>query len=164
MRAFNSPEGQQYFGAMIAAANFAWANRHLIGHWVREAWHSILGPNAQLSTMYDVSHNIGKRETHIIDGVAKELLLHRKGATRSFGPGRPEVPAAYRAAGQPVLIPGTMGTSSYVLVGTDESLAQAFGSSCHGAGRTMSRSKAKKLIRGTTLREELRTPRNCIAL
>jgi len=152
---FNSPEGQQYFAAMTAAANFAWANRHLIGHWVREAWSSILGPDAQLRTMYDVSHNIGKREKHIINGVAKELLLHRKGATRSFGPNRAEVPTAYKSVGQPVLIPGTMGTSSYVLVGTDSSLEQAFGSSCHGAGRTMSRAKAKKIIRGTTLRQEL---------
>jgi tRNA-splicing ligase RtcB (3'-phosphate/5'-hydroxy nucleic acid ligase) len=152
---FNSPEGQQYFGAMTAAANFAWANRHLIGHWVRESWQSILGPDAQLQTVYDVSHNIGKRETHTINGVSKELLVHRKGATRSFGPSRPEVPEAYKSVGQPVLIPGTMGTSSYVLVGTDASLEQAFGSSCHGAGRTLSRMKAKKLIHGTTLRHEL---------
>ncbi len=152
---FTSQEGQDYFAAMTAAANFAWANRHLIGHWVRESWQNILGPNAQLATMYDVSHNIGKRETHIIDGVHKEVLMHRKGATRSFGPSRPEVPAAYKEVGQPVLIPGTMGTSSYILVGTDSSLEHAFGSSCHGAGRTMSRAKAKKIIHGTTLRQQL---------
>jgi tRNA-splicing ligase RtcB (3'-phosphate/5'-hydroxy nucleic acid ligase) len=152
---FASPEGQQYFAAMIAAANFAWANRHLIGHWVRQSWHTILGPNAHLNTMYDVSHNIGKREKHIINGTPKEVVMHRKGATRSFGPSRSEVPSAYKSVGQPVLIPGTMGTSSYVLVGTDSSLEQAFGSSCHGAGRTMSRAKAKKIIRGSTLRAEL---------
>jgi tRNA-splicing ligase RtcB len=152
---FLSQEGQDYFAAMTAAANFAWANRHLIGHWVRQTWQSILGPTAQLTTMYDVSHNIGKRETHSIDGVHKEVLMHRKGATRSFGPSRPEVPHAYKTVGQPVLIPGTMGTSSYILAGTDESLALAFGSSCHGAGRVMSRSKAKKLVYGTTLRHQL---------
>lgn len=153
---FESQEGQDYFAAMIAASNFAWANRHLIGHWVRQAWHSILGPNVELKTVYDVSHNIGKREIHTIDGSKKELVLHRKGATRSFGPSRAsEIPAAYQQVGQPVLIPGTMGTSSYVLVGTDEAHDQAFGSCCHGAGRVMSRAKAKKIIRGTTLRQEL---------
>ncbi len=152
---FESPEGKNYFAAMTAAANFAWANRHTIAHWVREAWHTVMGPSVTLKTVYDVSHNIGKREMHTVDGVQKELLLHRKGATRSFGPSRPEVPAAYKAVGQPVLIPGTMGTSSYVLVGTDASLEQSFGSSCHGAGRVMSRAKAKKIIHGTTLRQEL---------
>jgi len=152
---FLSQEGQQYFAAMTAAANFAWANRHVIGHWVREAWHLILGPGAELITMYDVSHNIGKRETHSINGLKKEMIMHRKGATRAFGPSRPEVPAAYKEIGQPVLIPGTMGTSSYILAGTDDSLSQAFGSSCHGAGRVMSRTKAKKLISGSDLRARL---------
>lgn len=150
-----SQEGHDYFAAMSAAANFAWANRHMIGHAVRTTWHTMFGARAQLRTVYDVSHNIGKRETHTINGKPKELLLHRKGATRSFGPSRSEIPSAYELAGQPVLIPGTMGTSSYVLAGTDESLEQAFGSSCHGAGRTMSRTKAKKIVHGTTLRQQL---------
>ncbi|GMU19449.1 MAG: RNA-splicing ligase RtcB [Candidatus Babeliales bacterium] len=150
-----SQEGHDYFAAMSAAANFAWANRHMIGHSVRTTWHNMFGARAQLRTVYDVSHNIGKRETHSINGKPKELLLHRKGATRSFGPSRSEIPSAYELAGQPVLIPGTMGTSSYVLAGTDESLEQAFGSSCHGAGRTMSRTKAKKIVHGTTLRQQL---------
>ena len=142
---FNSPEGQHYFAAMMAASNFAWANRHLIGHWVREAWQTILGKNAHLSTVYDVSHNIGKREKHIVNGVTKELLLHRKGATRSFGPSRPEVPAAYKSVGQPVLIPGTMGTSSYVLVGTDASLEQAFGSFMPWRGKNNVTCESKKI-------------------
>jgi tRNA-splicing ligase RtcB (3'-phosphate/5'-hydroxy nucleic acid ligase) len=147
--------GQHYFSAMAAAANFAWSNRHVIGHWVRQAWHTILGANVALNTVYDVSHNIGLRETHVVNGQRKELLVHRKGATRAFGPGRPEVPLAYREVGQPVLIPGTMGTSSYVLVGTNDGYEQSFGSSCHGAGRVMSRAQAKKMVRGTTLRQEL---------
>ncbi len=152
---FLSQEGQDYFKAMAAAANYAWANRHMIGHWVREAWQEIVGQSVKLRMVYDVSHNLGKVEKHRIDGVEKELVLHRKGATRAFGPGRPEVPAAYQNVGQPVLIPGTMGTSSYILTGTTESMEIAFGSSCHGAGRRLSRSKAKKLVRGSQLREEL---------
>lgn len=152
---FNSTEGQDYFAAMSAAANFAWANRHLIGHWTRQAWQSVLGTNAQLRTLYDVSHNIGKREMHAINGKQTEVIMHRKGATRSFGPSRPEIPAAYKSIGQPVLIPGTMGTASYVLVGLDSSLEQSFGSCCHGAGRTLSRTRAKKMVHGTTLRQQL---------
>jgi tRNA-splicing ligase RtcB len=152
---FKSAEGQDYFAAMAAASNYAWANRHMIGHWVREAWQEIIGDNVQLCTMYDVSHNIGKVEKHMVDGVTKELVMHRKGATRAFGPGRPETPAQYRAIGQPVLIPGTMGTASYILAGTESSMDIAFGSSCHGAGRRMSRAHAKKTIRGSTLRQEL---------
>lgn len=149
---FNSPEGQRYFAAMAACANFAWANRHMIAHNVREAWRSVLGAQGgTLHTVYDVAHNIGKKERH--NGM--DLLVHRKGATRAFGPGRPEVPEAYRAVGQPVLIPGTMGTSSYVLVGTNESMETAFGTSCHGAGRRMSRSQAKRTIRGSELRQAL---------
>lgn len=150
-----SQEGHDYFAAMCASANFAWANRHMIGHVVRQTWQKMLGANAHIRTLYDVSHNIGKRETHLINGKPMELMLHRKGATRSFGPSRPEIPSAYKSVGQPVLIPGTMGTSSYVLAGTDEALSQSFGSSCHGAGRTMSRAKAKKLVHGTTLRQQL---------
>ena len=152
---FNSPEGQQYFAAMAAASNFAWANRHLIGHWVREAWQEVVGADAHLSLVYDVSHNIGKKEKHTVNGSELDLCMHRKGARRAFGPGRPEVASKYRAVGQPVLIPGTMGTASYVLAGTQESMDVAFGSSCHGAGRRLSRSKAKRMVRGSQLREEL---------
>jgi len=152
---FKSPEAQNYFCAMAAAANFAWANRHMIGHWVREAFQEVISPKMQIRTMYDVSHNIGKIEKHEIDGVIKEVIMHRKGATRAFAPGRPEVPAQYRDVGQPVLIPGTMGTASYVLVGTQESMGIAFGSTCHGAGRRLSRAAAKKQVRGSQLRNEL---------
>lgn len=152
---FYAPEGIQYFSAMAAAANFAWANRHLIGHWVRETFKKVIGNSVEVRTVYDLSHNIGKRESHIVDGRAMDLIVHRKGATRAFGPNRPEVPKLYRHIGHPVLIPGTMGTSSYVLVGTDEGMDVAFGSCCHGAGRRMSRIKAKRSVHGATLREEL---------
>lgn len=152
---FNSSEGQDYFAAMSAAANFAWANRHTIGHWVREVWHKVLGSDATVKTMYDVSHNIGKREQHVMGNKTYDVLMHRKGATRAFGPGRPEIPYAYRTVGQPVLIPGTMGTASYILTGTEESMQQAFGTSCHGAGRRMSRARAKKEVWGSQLRHEL---------
>lgn len=150
-----SKEGQEYFAAMAAAANFGWANRHMIAHHVREAFKSVLGADAALTLVYDVAHNIGKREQHTIDGAKYDLLVHRKGATRSFGPGRPEMPGNYQPVGQPVLIPGTMGTSSYVLAGNTESMEKSFGSSCHGAGRRMSRSEAKRIVRGSTLREKL---------
>jgi tRNA-splicing ligase RtcB len=152
---FTSQIGQDYFAAMAAASNFAWANRHMIGQWVRDSWKKVVGPSVEITTVYDVSHNIGKRESHEINGEMKSLIMHRKGATRAFGPGNPHVPASYQAVGQPVLIPGTMGTSSYVLAGTKEGMDVAFGSSCHGAGRRMSRSQAKKTVHGATLREEL---------
>lgn len=152
---FLSDEGQRYFRAMQAAANFAWANRHMIAHNTRLAWKKIFGAHSSLKLIYDVSHNMGKQETHSIKGKNTELLVHRKGATRSFGPGRLEVPAYYRPYGQPVLIPGTMGTASYVLAGDLQGMDVAFGSSCHGAGRRMSRMQAKKHIRGSTLRQEL---------
>lgn len=151
----DSHEGKEYFSAMAAAANFAWANRHMIGHNVRMAWKKILGPNSNLRTVYDVAHNVGKRETHEIDGKMVELLMHRKGATRAFPAGRPEIPAVYKNVGHPVLIPGTMGTASYVLVGTEKGMKLSFGSTCHGAGRSMSRTEAKKIVRGQTLRKEL---------
>jgi tRNA-splicing ligase RtcB len=122
---------------------------------VRQTWQKLLGADAQLTTVYDVSHNIGKRERHLIDGSMKDVLVHRKGATRAFGPGRPEIPDCYKAVGQPVLIPGTMGTSSYVLAGTESGMEQAFGSCCHGAGRTMSRMQAKRQVHGTDLRKML---------
>lgn len=152
---FLSQEGQDYFAAMAAAANFAWANRHLIGHWVRQAWQQVVGNGIAVKSIYDISHNIGKRETHLIDGREVDVVMHRKGATRAFGPGRPEIASLYRYVGQPVLIPGTMGTASYILSGTQESMDLAFGSSCHGAGRQLSRHKAKKTIRGSQLRSEL---------
>ncbi len=152
---FKSQEAQDYFGAMAAASNYAWANRHVIGHWVREVWQEVVGESVHLTTVYDVSHNIGKVEKHEINGRTKELVMHRKGATRAFGPGRPEVPQKYRHVGQPVLIPGTMGTASYILAGTRESMDVAFGTSCHGAGRRMSRSRAKKTVWGARLREQL---------
>lgn len=152
---FFSPEGQEYFAAMAASANFAWANRHMIGHNVRQAWKSVLGDTADLRTVYDVAHNVGKREVHEIGGKKVEVIMHRKGATRAFGPGSPEVCELYRSVGHPVLIPGTMGTASYVLVGTKGGMHESFGSTCHGAGRVMSRRQAKRTVRGSTLREEL---------
>ncbi len=152
---FSSPVAQDYFAAMVAAANFAWANRHVIAHWTREAFQKALGNGVRLSMVYDVSHNLGKVEEHLIDGKEKRVLMHRKGATRSFGPGTPETPQKYRSVGQPVLIPGTMGTASYVLAGKTEGMEQAFGSSCHGAGRRLSRTKAKKMVGGQELREKL---------
>lgn len=152
---FKSQEAQEYFAAMAAAANYAWANRHMIGHWVREAWHEVVGSSVSVRTVYDVSHNIGKIERHIIDGIEKQVIMHRKGATRAFGPGRPEVPSKYRGVGQPVLIPGTMGTASYILAGTQTSMDIAFGSSCHGAGRRMSRAQARKQVNAGQLRAQL---------
>lgn len=151
---FYSDEGQAYFKAMAAAANFAWANRHLIGHRVRQAVQAIFGDVA-VTTLYDVSHNIGKIETHRVGGHEKQVLVHRKGATRAFGPQHPDVCAAYRAVGQPVLIPGTMGTASYVLAGGQEAMNVSFGSACHGAGRKMSRAAATKMVGGAQLRQEL---------
>lgn len=152
---FTSKEGQEYYKAMQAAANFAWANRHMIGHCTRQAWHKIFGDRVSIRTVYDVSHNIGKQELHKVNGKDVLVLVHRKGATRAFGPERLEIPAMYRHIGQPVIIPGTMGTASYVLVGTSAGMDVAFGSSCHGAGRRMSRMQAKRTIRGSTLRESL---------
>ncbi|MBN4077401.1 RtcB family protein [Sulfobacillus acidophilus] len=152
---FNSIEGQNYLQAMKAAANFAWANRHMITHRVREVWQSVFGPDCKISTVYDVSHNIGKCEFYEIDGKRKELFVHRKGATRAFGPNHKDIPLEYRPIGQPVLIPGDMGTASYVLLGTQKSIDESFGSICHGAGRAMSRTKAKKQTKGFLLRQEL---------
>jgi tRNA-splicing ligase RtcB len=151
----NSPQACDYYAAMSAAANYAWANRHLITHWVRDVWHKTLGNSVTLETVYDVCHNIGKREKHIINEKEHELLVHRKGATRAFGPGRSELPLLYQHTGLPVFVPGTMGTASYVLAGTPESMTIALGSCCHGAGRRWSRIKAKKKVRGSELRSQL---------
>ncbi len=148
---FNSSLGQNYFKAMNASANFAWANRQLITMEIRKAWQNVFGKNQELSLVYDVAHNIGKIETY--DNL--KLLVHRKGATRSFPKGSLEIPQKYQNIGQPVLIPGSMGTSSYVLIGKEKAIQESFGSTCHGAGRTMSRTKAKKTIRGENLKKEL---------
>ncbi|MFH1688417.1 MAG: RtcB family protein [bacterium] len=140
-----SPEGQQYFAAMQAGANFAWANRQLIAHWIRQSFEAVLGRSAEelgMRQIYDIAHNIAKLETHQYQGRTRHLYVHRKGATRAFGPGRPDVPEAYRSVGQPVLIPGDMGSASYLLAGTDQAMTETFGSSCHGAGRMKSRHAA----------------------
>jgi tRNA-splicing ligase RtcB len=139
-----SPEGQAYLGAMRAAANFAWANRQGITHFTRLAFKRIFGPREELRVIYDVCHNIAKLERHQVDGREREVMVHRKGATRAFPPGHPDVPEVYRHVGQPVLIPGSMGTASYVLVGTEGAMQESFGTTCHGAGRVMSRTAAKK--------------------
>lgn len=164
----NSSEGQGYFGAMSAAANFAWANRQMITHLTRQVWQRILPSELaqkKLNLVYDVAHNIGKIEEHEVDDSPDftkdmtdkkkiKVILHRKGATRAFPPGHPEIPKIYQSVGQPVLIPGSMGTASYVLVGT-EAAKDSFYSVCHGAGRTMSRAAAKRKIWGSNLIKEL---------
>jgi tRNA-splicing ligase RtcB len=154
----NSPEGEDYLGAMRAAANFAFANRQLLAHHARQAFEEALAgrvKNWQLHQVYDIAHNMGKLEEHAVEGQQLRVCVHRKGATRAFGPGAPGLPDAYRKIGQPVLVPGSMGTASWVLVGTEGSMQRSFGSTCHGAGRTMSRSKAKKTVRGEDLRQQL---------
>jgi tRNA-splicing ligase RtcB len=153
-----SPEGQQYLGAMAAAANFAFANRQMITHWVRQSFEEVfkLGPrDLGLELVYDVAHNIAKMETHVVAGKKMRVCLHRKGATRAFPPGHPETPAAYQKTGQPVLIPGDMGRYSFVLVGTEPALTETFGSICHGAGREMSRHQALKAAKGRSIVQEL---------
>jgi len=155
----NSKEGESYLKAMACAANFAWANRQLIVHWVRESFEKVLNNSAEnmdMGIVYDVCHNIAKLEEHIIDGKKRKVYVHRKGATRSFGPDSPEVPLKYRSIGQPVLIPGDMGTESYLLRGTREA-EETFGSTCHGAGRVMSRHRALKKWRGEAVVEELKS-------
>lgn len=148
---FNSDEGKRYFSAMQCGANYAWANRQCIMHWVREAVQQGIDPNIKVDLIYDVCHNVGKLETHN----GRKLVIHRKGATRSFGPSRREIPRHYKNTGQPAIIPGTMGTSSYLLKGTDKALQESFGSTCHGAGRRWSRSKAKRTVRGGNVAKEL---------
>jgi tRNA-splicing ligase RtcB len=148
----------RYLGAMAAAANFARANRHVLADGVREAFQRVFGRSARdlgLYLVYDVAHNLAKLEEHRVDGRTVTVCVHRKGATRAFGPGHAELPTAYRSIGQPVIIPGSMGTASYVLVGTSESAARSFSSTCHGAGRAMSRHKAKKVMSGHDLVRKL---------
>jgi tRNA-splicing ligase RtcB (3'-phosphate/5'-hydroxy nucleic acid ligase) len=140
----HSPEGQAYLGAMRAAANFAWANRQAILHFLRGSFERIFGPQVRLDLVYDVCHNIAKRERHRVDGESRDVLVHRKGATRAFPPGHRELPDSYRHIGQPVLIPGSMGTASWVLTGAEGAMKETFGSVCHGAGRLMSRTAARK--------------------
>ncbi|WCN28430.1 RtcB family protein [Thermococcus kodakarensis] len=155
---FQSEEGQQYFSAMKAAANFAWANRQMITHWVRESFEEVFKRKAEdmeMEIVYDVAHNIAKLEEHEVDGKKVKVVVHRKGATRAFPAGHPDVPRAYRDVGQPVLIPGSMGTASYVLAGAEGSMRETFGSSCHGAGRLLSRKAATRQYRGDRLRNEL---------
>jgi len=149
-----SPLGKDYISAMSSSMNFAFANRQLITHWVREEMKNIF-PKIRIDTIYDICHNIAKFEEHIVDGEKKVVCVHRKGATRSFGPGRREIPEVYRKVGQPVFIPGSMGTSSYVLVGTKKAEELTFGSSVHGAGRLKSRTFASKTFVGEKIKKEL---------
>lgn len=154
----SSPEGQEYLSAMNAAANYAFANRQVLAHRIRESFALALAGKIrrhQIYQIYDIAHNMARIETHRVEGKRISLCVHRKGATRALGPGSPALPPDYRDVGQPVLVPGSMGTASWVLVGTQMAMERTFGSCCHGAGRTMSRSQAKKMIRGATLREEL---------
>lgn len=151
---FSSPEGQSFFKAMSAASNFAWANRQMISHYLRQAWAQTISKKSKLTLLYDVAHNIAKVEEHQIDGKNTQLIVHRKGATRAFPPNHLEVPEKYRSVGQPVLIPGTMGTASYVLAGSEKS-AEAFYTVNHGAGRRMSRHAAIRTISPEELRKQL---------
>ncbi len=153
-----SPEGQHYLGAMRSAANFAWCNRQIMTHLTRESFEHVFGRSAEelgMSVVYDVAHNIAKLETYEVAGESRELCIHRKGATRAFPAGHPEIPDAYRAIGQPVLVPGDMGRASYVLVGQPGAMLHTFGSCCHGAGRQMSRSAAIRASKGRSIKKEL---------
>jgi len=153
-----SPEGQRYLAAMACAANYAFANRQLLAHYARRSFEQVFAGRLrgwELHQVYDIAHNMGKIEQHTVDGKQEQVCVHRKGATRAFGPGFHGLPAAYRPLGQPVLVPGSMGTASWVLLGTAGSMQLSFGSTCHGAGRVMSRKQAKRSIRGERLRQEL---------
>ena len=155
---FESPEAQDYLAAMRAAANYAWANRQCIMHWSRETFMKVLGLSPRelgMSLIYDVAHNIAKVETHEVNGRKTKLIVHRKGATRAFPPGHPELPEIYRPIGQPVLIPGDMGRASFVLLGTEKAMEETFGSTCHGAGRIMSRHQAIKRAKGRKIWREM---------
>jgi len=156
---FKSKEGKQYYSAMVAAANMAFANRQVVTHRIREGFNRIFKKDSRdlgLNIIYDVAHNVAKIEEYEIDGAKKKLLVHRKGSTRSFGPGQPEISKEYRKVGQPVIVGGSMETSSYLLVGTKRAMDEAFGSTLHGSGRTISRTKAKKLVRGKDLQQKMR--------
>ena len=154
----NSKEGRQYLAAMAGAANYAFANRQIIFHWVRESFEQIFQMSSErlgLKLIYDVCHNIAKIETHRVDGKEMKVCVHRKGATRAFPPHHPEIPEDYKEIGQPVLIPGDMGRYSYVLVGTEQAMEETYGSTCHGAGRVMSRKQAMKASKGRAIIREL---------
>jgi tRNA-splicing ligase RtcB len=154
----SSPRGKDYLAAMACAANYAWANRQMLMHWTRETFEKVLRkPPRELGMklLYDVCHNIAKLEQFVVDGKEKTLCIHRKGATRAFPPGHPALPGQYRKAGQPVLIPGDMGTGSYVLAGTERAFTETFGSTCHGAGRVMSRTQAMKASKGRAITREM---------
>jgi len=154
----SSSEGKRYFEAMACAANFAFTNRQMITHWVRETFEKFfkMSPkDLKLDLIYDVCHNIAKMETHSINGEKRRVCVHRKGATRAFPPHHPDIPEDYRSMGQPVLIPGDMGRCSYVLVGTERAMKETFGSTCHGAGRVMSRHQAIKAAKGRAITREL---------
>ena len=154
----SSPEGQDYLAAMKAAANYAFVNRQVLAHYIRRTFEQVLAGkvrNHQVYQIYDIAHNMAKIETHEVDGQSVKLCVHRKGATRAFGPGSAGLPDAFRDTGQPVLVPGSMGSESWVLAGTRTSMAQTFGSTCHGAGRSMSRKQAKKTVNGPQLRQRL---------
>jgi len=150
-----SREGQEYFTAMCAGANYAWANRQVITHWVRETFHRFFGSDVEMDLVYDVAHNVAKLEKHTIDGKPKMVYVHRKGATRAFPAGHPDVPKAYRDVGQPVLIPGSMGAPSYILCGMEKAMELTFGSACHGAGRMGSRKAALRKYKGEEIEKEL---------
>lgn len=155
----DSEEGADYFAAMSCGANYAWANRQMITHWVRESFEKVFGSSAEdlgMRMVYDVAHNIAKKERHRVDGRERDVLVHRKGATRAFPAGHPDVPERYRAVGQPVIVPGDMSVGTYVLVGLQGSMDLSFGSSCHGAGRRMSRKAALRSIRASDVKADLK--------
>jgi tRNA-splicing ligase RtcB len=155
----DSPEGRDYLAAMACAANYAWTNRQCIAHWVRESFSSIFGRSPEklgMKQVYDVAHNIAKIEEHTVDGHKVKICVHRKGATRSFPAGHKDIPKCYGEVGQPVLVPGDMGRRSFVAVGTRKAMSESFGSTCHGAGRILSRGAAKRSIKGTEVIRELR--------
>ena len=155
---FNSAEGQSYHAAMSAAANYAWANRQAMAHWARESFSQVFGRSPQdmgMRMVYDVAHNIAKVEQHIVDGQRLTVVVHRKGATRAFPAGHPDVPARYQKVGQPVLVPGDMGRYSFVAVGTEQAMKETFGSTCHGAGRLQSRAAARRSLKGHDVAQEL---------
>ncbi len=156
---FNSSCGQRYFSAMACAANYAWANRQMIAHYIQKTWMNVFGRSlGELTSLYDVAHNIIKKESYMLSGKETELIVHRKGATRAFGPKNDEIPEQYKSVGQPVLIPGSMGTASYVLAG-QESARESFFSTCHGSGRVMSRHEAMRRASGYKIIEELKEKR-----
>jgi tRNA-splicing ligase RtcB (3'-phosphate/5'-hydroxy nucleic acid ligase) len=155
---FESSEAQNYLAAMRAAANYAWANRQCIMHWARETFASVFGMSPKqlgMGLIYDVAHNIAKIEEHEVNGRKTRLIVHRKGATRAFPPGHPELPGIYKPLGQPVLIPGDMGRASFVLLGAERAMKETFGSTCHGAGRVMSRHQAIRKAKGRAIWREM---------